>query len=102
MSRKTLLSLLSLLAVMVVGIALAVVFLYSGSEEKKTLPSQAAEGSGLELLSAVPADAVAVRCVSDCGDMEGAPFITSSIFSHAGSADAVVSYHHAKSSIFRL
>lgn len=96
MSRKTLLSLLSLLAVMVVGIALAVVFLYSGSEEKKTLPSQAAEGSGLELLSAVPADAVAVRCMSDCGDMEGAPFITSSIFSHAGSADAVVSYHHAK------
>lgn len=96
MSRKTLLSLLSLLAVMVVGIALAVVFLYSDSEEKKTVPSQTAEGSGLELLSAVPADAVAVRCVSDCRDLENDPFLTAGFFSSAGSADAVVSYHHAK------
>lgn len=96
MNRKTLLSLLSLLAVMVIGIALAVVFLYSGSEDKKTVPSDIADGSGLELLSAVPADAVAVRYISDSKDMTDSPFLSHDFFSIAGSADAVVSYHHAK------
>ena len=96
MNRKTLLSLLSLLAVMVIGIALAVVFLYSGSEDKKTVPSDIADGSGLELLSAVPADAVAVRYISDSKDMSGSPFLSNEFFGIAGSADAVVSYHHAK------
>ena len=96
MNRKTLLSLLSLLAVMVVGIAFALIFLYSGSEDKKTVPSQLAEGSGLELLSAVPSDAVAVRYISNSKDVAGNPFLSQAFLSTAGSADAVVSYHHAK------
>ena len=78
MSRKSLIFCLSLLAVMVLGIGVAVAFLYSGVDngksEKKT--SQVADQSRYLLLSAVPSDAVVVGCFSDKG-IAGRPMTVS-------------------------
>ncbi len=66
MSRKSLIICLAALAVMILGIAVAVAFLYSGTDggmfrKSKVVPD---EGRYL-LLPAVPADAVFVACFSD-------------------------------------
>lgn len=96
MNRKTILLLLSVLAVMVVGIGVAVAFLYSGSEDNKTVSSSLSDRNGLKLLAAVPADAIAVRCISDARDAAHDPFVSKEIISMAGSSGVIVSYHHAK------
>ena len=69
MSRRSLILCLSLLAVMVLGIGLAVAFLYSGVDSGKSekTTSKVAEQGRYLLLSAVPSDAVLVGCFSDRG-----------------------------------
>ena len=96
MNRKTILLLLSVLAVMVVGIGVAVKFLYSGFQDNETVSSSVSDRNGLKLLAAVPADAIAVRCISDARDAADDPFVMKEIMSVAGSSGVVVSYHHAK------
>ncbi len=69
MSRKSLIICLAVLAAMILGVGIAVAFLYSG-----TGGGQARKGNVVPdqerylLLPAVPADAVFVACLSDAGD----------------------------------
>ena len=84
MNRKTILLLLSVLAVMVVGIGAAVKFLYSGFQDNETVSSSVSDRNGLKLLAAVPADAIAVRCISDARDAADDPFVMKEIMSVAG------------------
>ena len=65
MNRKTVIILLSMLAVMVGMIAVAVAFLYSGESSDAARSSKVAEESRYMLLPAVPSDAVALMCLSD-------------------------------------
>lgn len=68
MSRKSLILCLSLLAVLIAGTAIAVAFLYKGTDsgnDKKT--SRIASEERYSLLAAVPSDAVLVACFSDRG-----------------------------------
>lgn len=80
MSRKTLIFCLSALAVMVLGIGIAVAFLYSGSSEGGLYHNEEShvDGRGL-LFSAVPSDAVLVASFADAckasdGALAGFPF----------------------------
>ena len=65
MNRKTVIILVSMLAVMVGMIAVAVAFLYSGESSDAARSSKVAEESRYMLLPAVPSDAVALMCLSD-------------------------------------
>lgn len=93
MSRKSLILCLSVLAVLVVGLGLAVAFLYSGTGTKPA-SSQVADESRYLLLPAVPADAVAVFCSSDAEDADSSLF-SGALLRAAGSARTVVSVHHS-------
>lgn len=93
MSRKSLILCLSVLAVLVVGLGLAVAFLYSGTGQKPA-SSQVADESRYLLLPAVPADAMAVFCYSDAEDADSSLF-SGELFRAAGSTRAVVSIHHS-------
>lgn len=97
MNRKTLILCLSVLAVMIVGLGVAVGFLYSGTGDGKSDSSQVADESRYLLLPAVPSDAVAVFCFSD---MEDAPmdFFSNGLTEAAGSARTAVSVHHCGAS----
>lgn len=70
MSRKSLILCLSVLAVMVVGTAVAVAFLYRGvdtGKDKKTV--KVVDQDRYRLLAAVPSDAVLVACFSERGPL---------------------------------
>ncbi len=69
MSRKSLIICLAVLAAMILGVGIAVAFLYSGTgggrdRRENVVPDQ----ERYLLLPAVPADAVFVACLSDAGD----------------------------------
>lgn len=93
MNRGTLIFCLSVLAVLMVGLGLAVAFLYSGTETKP-VSSQVADESRYLLLPAVPADAMAVFCYADAEDADTSLF-SGRLFRAAGSVRAVVSIHHS-------
>ena len=83
---------------MLVGIGVAIAFLYSGSDdtaEKTTVD----EGRYL-LLPAVPSDAVAVMCYSEADDVEN-PLFSKELFRAAKSSHAVVSVHHSGAGILK-
>ena len=93
MNRKTLILCLSALAVMVLGLGVAVAFLYSETGSERPASSKVADESRYLLLPAVPSDAVAVFCFSD---MEEASmdFFECGLTEAAGSSRTVVSVHH--------
>ena len=93
MNRKTLILCLSLVAVMIVGLGVAVTFLYSGTGSERSASSQVADESRYLLLSAVPSDAVAVFCYSEMDDARLNLF-SKELTDAAGSARSVVSVHH--------
>lgn len=71
MSRKSLILCLSVLAVLVVGIGVAVGFLYSGVDsDKSAKTSKVVSQDRYKLLTAVPSDAVLVACFSNRGMLE--------------------------------
>ncbi len=66
MSRKSLIICLAALAVMILGVGIAVAFLYSGEDGGKTRKGSVVPDEGRYLLlPAVPADAVFAACLSD-------------------------------------
>jgi hypothetical protein len=66
MSRKSLIICLAVLAAMILGVGIAVVFLYSGVDSKQTRKGNDVPDQGRYLLlPAVPSDAVLVACLSD-------------------------------------
>lgn len=72
MSRKSLIICLAVLAVMILGVGVAVAFLYSGTDSKQTRKGSLVPDQGRYLLlPAVPADAVLVACLSDVEDASG-------------------------------
>lgn len=93
MNRRTLFLCLSILAVMIAGLGVAVGFLYSGTGSERTASSQVADESRYLLLPAVPSDAVAVFCFSDMDDAPVGIF-SNELTRAAGSARTVVSVHH--------
>ena len=97
MSRNSLILCLSVLACMLVGIGVAVAFLYSGSDE--TAEKTVDEGRYL-LLPAVPSDAVAVMCYSEADDVEN-PLFSKELFNAAKSSRAVVSVHHSGAGVLK-
>ncbi len=68
MSRKSLIICLAALAAMILGIGIAVVFLYSGTGEGRAKGNVVPDQERFLLLPAVPADAVFVACMSDSKD----------------------------------
>ena len=69
MSRKSLIICLAVLAVMILGVGVAVAFLYSGTGGGQTHKGNAVpDQERYLLLPAVPADAVVVACLSDVKD----------------------------------
>lgn len=69
MSRKSIILCLAVLAVMILGIGVAVAVLYSGTGGEKTRGGNVVPDQGrYMLLPAVPADAVLVACLSDTED----------------------------------
>ena len=69
MSRKSLIACLVVLAIMIVGIAVAVSVLYSGTGQKqKPSSSKVSEDSKYLLLPAVPSDALMLSCFADADD----------------------------------
>lgn len=69
MNRKSVIFCLSVLAVMLVGIGIAVAVLYSGVDGGRTRGKSAVpDQERFLLLPAVPADAALVACLSDVGD----------------------------------
>ena len=69
MSKKSLIICLAILAVMIVGIGVAVSVLYSGTGQKqKPASEKVSEDSKYLLLPAVPSDAVLLCCFSDADD----------------------------------
>ncbi len=68
MSRKSLIICLAVLAVMILGVGVAVAVLYSGTEGKVRKGSAVPDEERYLLLPAVPADAVFVACLSDLED----------------------------------
>lgn len=71
MSRKSLILCLTALAVLILGTALAVFFLYSGSDYRgKDSVSEVVDQSRYVLLSAVPSDAVLVACFAEEGALD--------------------------------
>ncbi len=66
MSRKSLIICLAVLAAMILGVGIAVAFLYSGTDVKRTRKGDVVpDQERFLLLPAVPADAVFVACLSD-------------------------------------
>ena len=66
MSRKSLIICLAVLAAMILGVGIAVVFLYSGVDSKQTRKgNDVPDQERYLLLPAVPSDAVLVACLSD-------------------------------------
>lgn len=70
MSRKTIVFCICLLCVLVIGIAAAVVVLYSGVDDSSDYHSKSVRYSDYGLLQAVPADAVAVMEFDSAEDFE--------------------------------
>ncbi len=69
MSRKSLIICIAVLAAMVLGIGVAVAFLYSGNGDGQVRKGNVVPDEGRYLLlPAVPADAVMVACLSDSDD----------------------------------
>ena len=97
MSRNSLILCLSVLACMLVGIGVAVAFLYSGSDD--AAETTVDEGRYL-LLPAVPSDAVAVMCYSEADDVENHLF-SKELFRAAKSSRAVVSVHHSGAGVLK-
>ena len=93
MNRKTLILCLSVLAVMVLGLGVAVAFLYSGTGSERPASSKVADESRYLLLPAVPSDAVAVFCFSDMEEAS-VDFFECGLTETAGSSRTVVSVHH--------
>ena len=93
MNRKTLILCLSVLAVMVLGLGVAVAFLYSGADSDRPASSKVADESRYLLLPAVPSDAVAVFCYSDVEDAS-MDFFDCELTEAAGSSRTVISVHH--------
>jgi hypothetical protein len=94
MNRKSLLLCLSILAVMMVGIGVAVAFLYSGTGSSRPSSGQVADEGRYMLLPAVPSDAVAVFCFSEA---EGScvDAFSKEIVEAAGDARIAMSLHHS-------
>ncbi len=90
MSRKSLIICLAVLAAMILGIGIAVAFLYSGMDGGRVKGNMVPDQERFLLLPAVPADAVFVACLSDSG--EGA-FMLPSDFP-ACSCKMAVSLHY--------
>ncbi len=72
MSRKSLIICLAALALMIVGVGVAVAFLYSGTDSGSRRENVVPDEERFLLLPAVPADAVFVACLSDT---DAAPFM---------------------------
>ena len=64
MSRKSLIICVAVLAVMVIGIGVAVSVLYSGTGSQKEVVEKVSDDSRYLLLPAVPSDAVVLCCLS--------------------------------------
>ena len=94
MSKKSLILCLAALVLMVVGIGLAVMFLYSGSGSSRPAASKVADESRYLLLPAVPSDAAAVFCFSDAEDVLPGLF-SSELLAAAGDSRISVSFHHS-------
>jgi len=94
MSRKSLILCICALAVMTVGVGIAVLFLYSGSGTQAAAEVTSVDEDRYSLLAAVPSDAVAVFCFSDCREVEY-PFADKVLMAAAGSAKAVMSLHYS-------
>ena len=93
MSRRSLIICLAVLALMVLGVGIAVAILYSGTGSERSASSQVADESRYLLLPAVPSDAVAVFCYSEMEDARLNLF-SKELTDAAGSARSVVSVHH--------
>ena len=59
------------IAVMIVGIGVAVAILYSGTGQKRTFGKEVRASSVEKILHAIPSDASLVACVSDAGSLFG-------------------------------
>ena len=77
---------------MIAGVGIAVVFLYSGDGERAAAETEMDFDN--PALYAVPSDAAAVFCFSDCRDADY-PFLDDTLFNAAGSLGAVVSLHYS-------
>ena len=97
MSRNSLILCLSVLACMLVGIGVAVAFLYSGSDDSA---EKAVDEGRYLLLPAVPSDAVAVMCYSEADEVEN-PLFSKELFRAARSSRAVVSVHHSGAGVLK-
>ena len=107
MSRKSLIICLAVLAAMILGVGVAVAFLYSGTGGGQTRKGNSVpDQERYLLLPAVPADAVLVACLSDVEDaagtlLAGFPFpsaladsISAGSFRDVASASMVASIHY--------
>lgn len=94
MSRKSLIICLSILAAMVLGLGLAVAFLYSGSGTKADAVYGDADASCYRLLPAVPSDALAIFCHKSAEDADTLVF-PPYLMKAAASFPVAVSYHHS-------
>ncbi len=84
MSRKSLIICLAALAVMILGVGIAVAVLYSGTDNGARKGNAVPDEDRFLLLPAVPADAVFIACVSDSEDAsfmlpEGVPALSSKV-----------------------
>jgi hypothetical protein len=108
MSRKSLILCLAVLAIMILGVGVAVVFLYSGTSDGKARSGDSVpDQERYLLLPAVPADAVLVACMSDVEDacagvLSGFPFpaaladtISKGGFRSLASSGMAVSMHYS-------
>lgn len=95
MNRNTLIMLLSVLAVMIVGTGVAVAFLYSGSEDRKTNSEMVSGGDAFNLLPAVPSDAAAVILLSHSGPLDSRTVIS---LHHSGDLVPLYVYDAGKAS----
>ncbi len=105
MSRKSLIICLAVLAVMILGIGIAVAVLYSGTEGGTRPGNDVPDEERYLLLPAVPADAVFVACLSDSEEglsslLSGAPFAseladTIGSFRSVASSRMAVSLHYS-------
>lgn len=94
MNRKSLILCCSVLALMIVGIGVAVAFLYSGQSKGDVVSEDIAHQNRYMLLAAVPSDAVAVFCWSEAEEAEGG-FFSESLMKAAGQVRSAVSLHHS-------
>lgn len=101
MNRKSLIFCLAVLAVMIVGIGVAVAFLYSGTGSSKTGSTQVADENRYLLLPAVPSDAVAVFCFADAEESYAGAF-SAGIQDAADDSRIVMSLHHSGKTLVPL